>query len=72
MEMENKVCSVCHVEKPVSEFYKMNEQKLHARCKDCYKQMRKEFYEKNKHIISMKYSVEYYKKKPKNLKQNEN
>jgi len=65
MEIKNKECSVCHIEKPESEFYKMNKEKLHARCKDCYKQMRNDFYERNKHTISMKYTVGYYKKKKK-------
>jgi hypothetical protein len=71
MDLTTKVCSVCSLEKPTTEFYKMNEKKLHGRCKDCYKQMRAEFYERNKHIISVKYRIEYYKKKPKNLKKNE-
>ena len=61
-DIKLRQCTVCQIEKPETEFYKMTKTKLHGRCKVCYKQMRKRFYEENKHTISMKYSVGYYKK----------
>lgn len=40
-----KRCVRCHVEKPTSEFYKNSPKRLHSRCKDCDKEVKKADYD---------------------------
>lgn len=48
--MENKICSVCKTEKCISEFPFKNTIKniKHSACLECWKEIRKRSYEKNK------------------------
>ena len=61
METELKICSVCKVEKPYSEFHKQNNTKdgYYFCCKDCRKSYSKRDYEKRKEEVKKK-SLEYY------------
>ena len=50
---DSKVCNKCGVEKMLSEFYFRNDNKRYvARCKDCVRETNKSWSEKNKDIIS--------------------
>ena len=52
--MESKICTKCGLKKPLTEYFVQSKVtgKIHAECKDCYKQHRKTYYvkhyEKNK------------------------
>ena len=39
--METKTCNICNIDKPIDEFYCVNE-RYHCRCKKCYNLKRKE------------------------------
>lgn len=43
--IEVKRCSRCHAEKPLSEFYGNTATRIHSRCKDCDKAIKKEHYD---------------------------
>ncbi len=63
--METKICSNCKIEKPIDDFLWKNKNKglKHSRCSECYKEIRKKNYEKNK---------DYYLKKNVRLRKNNN
>lgn len=48
----SKVCSVCGVEKPMSEFYQRGNGGFYARCKECEHEAQRKFREENKDHIS--------------------
>ena len=46
--METKVCSKCRKEKPLSEFYFLNDKgRYHSKCKECESQRKKEYRKNN-------------------------
>lgn len=58
--MQSKICSICNLEKPIEEFYKLNEKYYHARCKGCYKDKQYHYYKLNKEVVKLKRSIGYY------------
>lgn len=58
VEIETKICSVCKIEKPVSEFYKRKDRKGNESyrndCKECHSNRHKEYYEENKDSVKKK------------------
>jgi hypothetical protein len=63
--METKVCTTCKIEKPIEQFLWKNKEKgiRHYPCSECYKEIRKKSYEKNK---------EYYLNKNRKRKETNN
>jgi hypothetical protein len=57
---ESKICSICNVEKPITEFYKLNKKYYHARCKICYKVKQYTYYGEIKEIVKLKRILGYY------------
>jgi hypothetical protein len=57
---ESKICSICSQEKPITDYYKLNEKFYHARCKVCFKVKQYEYYDNTKEIIKLKRLVGYY------------
>ena len=53
---ENKNCSKCKIENPISEFSKdqKSKDKLYCQCKSCVKENRVLYYEKNKENLNEK------------------
>jgi hypothetical protein len=66
--METKVCSNCKIEKSLDDFLWKNKSKnlKHSRCGECYKEIRKKSYEKNKdyylkkNVRLRKHNAEWY------------
>jgi hypothetical protein len=54
-----RVCTACHREKPVDQFYKRSNGKSHASCKNCQKHHKKEYYAKNRDILRAKRKIYY-------------
>lgn len=67
-EIQTKICSVCRIEKNVSDFYIAKcKGTVRAMCKNCSYIKRKERYQKNKEVIieqTAKYTVEKMKRDP--------
>ena len=58
--MEKKICRKCNIEKELSEFYKCdNGRNYMARCKDCNKLKKQDYYKNNKEKI-VEYKRKYY------------
>ena len=58
--MQSKICSICNLEKPITEFYKLNEKYYHARCKICYKGKQYKYYDQIKEVVKLKRALGYY------------
>lgn len=65
----SKVCTRCHKEKPLAEFYVRKDTGVrYSRCNDCMAELRKEYYEENKEHLQARHR-EYgkqYRADPKN------
>lgn len=57
-----KVCTKCGERKPVSEFYQIKNGRLTCYCKDCYKNIHREYYLANKEKILQRQKEDYQKK----------
>lgn len=57
---ESKTCSICNIEKPITEFYRLNDKHHHARCKICYKVKQYLYYDNEKETIKLKRTLGYY------------
>jgi hypothetical protein len=72
--METKVCSNCKIEKSLDDFLWKNKSNnlKHSRCGECYKEIRKKSYDKNKdyylkkNVRLRKHNTEWYKDIKKN------
>jgi len=55
--MDNKLCSVCKIEKNIKDFNKNKDRKIGIRseCKDCANKKRREYRRKNKLEVNRKY-----------------
>lgn len=76
--MNNKICSKCKIEKDIDEFPFKNKEKnvRHSACKECWKEIRKKSYNKDKKITrdrnkrNKNKNVEWYREYKSNLKCN--
>jgi len=57
-----KLCTKCGERKPVSEFYQIKNGRLTCYCKDCYKNIHREYYLANKEKILQQQKEDYQKK----------
>lgn len=57
---ETKICSRCHIEKPITEFYKSNPDYYRTECKECHLKLRKKWREETGY--GHKYYLEHREK----------